>query len=88
MLGRIDPMTEYNTQAKTQVPKGINSVISLGPPDPTTIGAEFMRPCAYTEPSPHIIFTLRQIAPEPTDLSKIQSNISRAEMHLDHSFYP
>jgi hypothetical protein len=42
MLGRIEPMSEYNTHAKTQVPKYISSVISLGPPDPTTIGAEFM----------------------------------------------
>jgi hypothetical protein len=32
MLGRIEPMSEYNTHTKTQVPKCIRSVISLGPP--------------------------------------------------------
>ncbi|SAM03451.1 hypothetical protein [Absidia glauca] len=66
-------MTEYNTQAKTRLPKGISSVISLGPPDPTTIGA---RVYALPEPTltPHIIFKPRQIAPEPTYLSKLQCN--------------
>jgi hypothetical protein len=43
---------------------------------------------ARPEPTPHIIFKLRQTAPEPTYLSKLQSNISRPEMHLEHSFYP
>jgi hypothetical protein len=36
----------------------------------------------------HIIFKLRQTAPVPTYLPKLQSNISRPEMHLEHSFYP
>jgi hypothetical protein len=49
MLGRIEPMSEYNTQAKTQVPKCISSVVSIGPPDPTTIGAGFYTPWPYTE---------------------------------------
>jgi hypothetical protein len=40
--GRIEPVSEYNTHAKTQVPKCIGSVMSLGPPDPTTLGVEFM----------------------------------------------
>jgi hypothetical protein len=31
---------------------------------------------------------LRQTAPEPTYLPKLQSNISPPEMHLEHSFYP
>ncbi|SAM03645.1 hypothetical protein [Absidia glauca] len=52
MLGRIEPMTEYNTHAKTQVPKGISSVISLGPLDPTTIGAEFMQALSLRQAYP------------------------------------
>jgi hypothetical protein len=43
---------------------------------------------ARPEPTPHNIFKLRQTAPVPTYLSKLQSNISRPEMHLEHSFYP
>jgi hypothetical protein len=31
---------------------------------------------------------LRQTAPKPTYLSKLQSTISHPEMHLDHTFYP
>ncbi|SAM07981.1 hypothetical protein [Absidia glauca] len=38
--------------------------------------------------TPHIIFKLRQTAPEPTYLSKLQSTISRPETHLDHSLSP
>ncbi|SAL95134.1 hypothetical protein [Absidia glauca] len=89
MLGRIEPTSEYNTHAKTQVPECISSVISLGPPDPTTIGAEFMRALSLPpEPTPHIIFKLRQIAPQPTYLSKLQTNISRPEIIQDYSLNP
>ncbi|SAM08740.1 hypothetical protein [Absidia glauca] len=37
MLGRIEPMSEYNTHTKAQGPKFIQSVSSPGPPDPTTV---------------------------------------------------
>ncbi|SAM01781.1 hypothetical protein [Absidia glauca] len=69
MLDRIEPMTEYNTQAKTQVPKGIGSVTSLGPPDPTTIGAEFMH-----YPSFHL--------QTPTDRSRAHISIQTSIQHI------
>ncbi|SAM06177.1 hypothetical protein [Absidia glauca] len=76
MLGRIEPMTEYNTQAKTQVPKCIGSVISLGSPDPTTIGAELMHAMSLRRayPSYHL--------QPPTDRSRPHISIQTSIQHI------
>ncbi|SAM03466.1 hypothetical protein [Absidia glauca] len=66
-----------------RIPTPYQSLPQLQSLQNTPYTTSSLSPC-----TPHIIFNLRQIAPEPTDLSKLQSNISRPEMHLDHSFYP
>ncbi|SAM05107.1 hypothetical protein [Absidia glauca] len=68
MLGRIEPMSEYNTHAKTQVPMCISSVMSLRTPDPTTIGT----PRAYR--SYHI--------QTPTDRSRAYRSIQTSIQHI------
>jgi hypothetical protein len=84
ILHDLYPSSDYDNHTPFNPIILLNShPISVLIPASTPYTTSLLSPC-----TPHIIFKLRQAAPEPTYLSKFQPNISRPKMQLHLSFNP